>query len=331
MKKTFCKFGFSFLLLASAFLVEFPVQSTFAQAQEKLTNQDVVKMVKAGLSAEIISAAIKSAKTEFDTSTMALKELKKHGVPDSVILTMLEQKPTASNKTQETQPLFEFPNQQGLEQGKNPSSQTPAAGQLAGLKPKKPGVPRIGIVTTYSTVPPEQDDAVRAQLYEMLYGNRETSAVEAALLKEKLDRNIVSESKLTGCDYVLFLSLDSTIKPASQKGNGALKQAVRVGGEALGIANRSSDYYSETARITYRGYQIADSLQNSTALLDSITKATDKKDKVGIKFRVIKVSDNGAIISETTKERTAQKKQEPILQNLLIEIGNQVLNSIPNP
>lgn len=338
MKKTIYSFGFSCLLLVSMFGFVPLTQSISAQTQGKLTNKDVIKLVKAGLSAEIISATIKSSKTEFDTSMTALQMLKKEGVPDAVILAMLDQRPKESGKTEATQTHSAFPNQQVSEQGKNLNPQSPVTNNepnknqspdAGNLRPKRPGVPRIGIVTTMLTVPPEQDDAVRAQIYEMLYGNRETSAAEAVLLKEKLDRNIATEAKMTGCDYVLLMSLESTIKPASQKSGGLFTRAVQIGGAALGLAGRNMGY-GYAAGITYRGYQIADYLQSSNTLLDMITEATEKKDKVGINFRLTKLSNNETVIPQTLKERIAQKKKEVILQNLLIEVGNQILNSVPN-
>ncbi len=54
-----------------------------------LTNKDVSDMVKAGLTADIIVAKIKSSATSFDTSPAALAELKTATVPDAVILAMV--------------------------------------------------------------------------------------------------------------------------------------------------------------------------------------------------------------------------------------------------
>ena len=59
-------------------------------AQQPLTNADVVSLVKSGLSAEIITAKIKQTSGIFDTSPTKLKELKTAGVPESVILAMIE-------------------------------------------------------------------------------------------------------------------------------------------------------------------------------------------------------------------------------------------------
>lgn len=47
-------------------------------------------LLKSGLSPEIVVAKIKSSKTNFDTSTTALQELKAAGVPDSVVLAMIQ-------------------------------------------------------------------------------------------------------------------------------------------------------------------------------------------------------------------------------------------------
>jgi len=69
--------------------------SLVAQAQQPLTNQDVINLVKAGLSAEIITAKIKQSGGAFDTSPSALKQLKDAGVSESVIIAMIETQPSS--------------------------------------------------------------------------------------------------------------------------------------------------------------------------------------------------------------------------------------------
>jgi len=53
-------------------------------------NELLVGMVKAGLGAEIVIAKIKATSCSFDTDPAALKTLKDAGVPDSVILAMVQ-------------------------------------------------------------------------------------------------------------------------------------------------------------------------------------------------------------------------------------------------
>lgn len=55
-----------------------------------LNNNDVIEMVKSGLSAEIIVAKIKASVSKFDTSPAALQQLKASGVSDDVILAMVQ-------------------------------------------------------------------------------------------------------------------------------------------------------------------------------------------------------------------------------------------------
>lgn len=59
-------------------------------ATPALTNKDVLDLMKAGLTADIIVAKIKSSETNFDTSPTALAELKAANVPDAVILAMVK-------------------------------------------------------------------------------------------------------------------------------------------------------------------------------------------------------------------------------------------------
>ena len=58
--------------------------------QIALTNKDVLEMVRAGLVPEIIVAKIKATTCAFDTSPTVLKELKEAGVPDTVIVAMVQ-------------------------------------------------------------------------------------------------------------------------------------------------------------------------------------------------------------------------------------------------
>lgn len=59
-------------------------------ADQVLTNKDVLDMMKAGLTADVIVAKIKSSPTNFDTSPTALAELKAANVPDNVMLAMVK-------------------------------------------------------------------------------------------------------------------------------------------------------------------------------------------------------------------------------------------------
>jgi hypothetical protein len=58
--------------------------------QVALSNNNIVGMVKAGIGSEIIVAKIKSSSCAFDTSPAALKQLKDDGVPDNVVLAMVQ-------------------------------------------------------------------------------------------------------------------------------------------------------------------------------------------------------------------------------------------------
>jgi hypothetical protein len=65
-------------------------QTQSPQADAKLTNKDVLDMVKAGLAPAVVVAKIKGSASGFDTSPAALQELKAAGVPDEVMLVMVQ-------------------------------------------------------------------------------------------------------------------------------------------------------------------------------------------------------------------------------------------------
>jgi hypothetical protein len=61
----------------------------WAQEKKALTNEDVVKMVKAGLPESTIALAIQQSEPRFDTSASGLVGLKERGVPPSVMEAMI--------------------------------------------------------------------------------------------------------------------------------------------------------------------------------------------------------------------------------------------------
>jgi len=85
-----------------------------AQKHEVLTNQSIIKMVKAGLPADLIIAKIHESEANFDLSTDGLIALAQAGVPDEVIRAMRAKQsgspitpapPTRSNSAPEASPL----------------------------------------------------------------------------------------------------------------------------------------------------------------------------------------------------------------------------------
>ena len=80
------------LLAGSLLAQELPVKT----GPVSISNKDVLEMLKAGLTPEIVIAKIESSKCDFDTSPASLKDLKTANVPDAVILAMVR----ASPKTQ---------------------------------------------------------------------------------------------------------------------------------------------------------------------------------------------------------------------------------------
>ena len=72
-----------FAIVASCSLVS-------AQDSSALTNEDVIKLVKAGLPSAVILAKISSSRTDFDTSVDALLALSTQGIPPDVLTAMAE-------------------------------------------------------------------------------------------------------------------------------------------------------------------------------------------------------------------------------------------------
>ena len=87
-----------------AVIIAFVMAMPLCAAAATMGNEDVIKLVKAGVSETLILSSIDSSETQFDTSADALIKLKQAGVSDMIIQRMLTKKtglavqPVASDK-----------------------------------------------------------------------------------------------------------------------------------------------------------------------------------------------------------------------------------------
>lgn len=79
----------AYVMATLAFLGMLALAGGPSIAQDVLTNDGVVKMVKAGLPESVIIQKIRTSERKFDTSTDALIKLKGAGVPDKIIEAMM--------------------------------------------------------------------------------------------------------------------------------------------------------------------------------------------------------------------------------------------------
>jgi hypothetical protein len=114
-------------LLVVAFIAVFP-----AQAQQGMTNTDIIKMQSAGLSESITLSSVNTQPAAYDTSTNGLLALKKAGVADAVVAAMISRNAAMKGGV-------------GNPSGTNLPSAAPAG--------PPPGVDEVGSITRTRTKP----------------------------------------------------------------------------------------------------------------------------------------------------------------------------------
>jgi hypothetical protein len=103
------------------------------QSSDELTNDDILHLVKGGLSSDIVVAKIQRSECRFNTSPSALIQLKSAGVSDGIILAMVKCPTTAKLKKEEAPP---FPAQEKIIDAKTAGG---AAGGLPREEASHPG------------------------------------------------------------------------------------------------------------------------------------------------------------------------------------------------
>ena len=74
----------------STLLITIMMLAPQGQGEKILTNDDVLELLDAGLSAELIVTIIETSRSEYDTDLTTILELKKREVPDKVLQAMVK-------------------------------------------------------------------------------------------------------------------------------------------------------------------------------------------------------------------------------------------------
>src|SRR5215216_1578755 len=79
------------LIIAALCLLAIQTQAQELPAvkPQRLSNKDVVMMVKAGISSDVVIAKMRTSDCDFDTGPQALAGLRRDGVPDDVLKEMV--------------------------------------------------------------------------------------------------------------------------------------------------------------------------------------------------------------------------------------------------
>ena len=94
MKKSFTAAIGLLLALPAVVVLQPAACAAQVRAAAPLKNQDVLDMLKAGFSPEIVAAKIRKSPNSFDTSLDGLRQLKSDNVPDVVVLAMVDTAPS---------------------------------------------------------------------------------------------------------------------------------------------------------------------------------------------------------------------------------------------
>jgi hypothetical protein len=105
-----------------AFALAFPVPFLAQSARDNtLTNDDISRMLKAGIPENIIVRDIQTSRTDFSTSPEALIELRKQGASEGILGAVLDSRPDTSNPRRAPLPSQQVPAQSATRPHQLPS------------------------------------------------------------------------------------------------------------------------------------------------------------------------------------------------------------------
>lgn len=288
-------YRFTLLAIAQLSIIVAPAAGqVMVTAQGVLFNSDIIALIqqsktkRSTASLRAIEEKIDSLPNDFDTTPRGIQRLKAARVPQRIIDRMKRRTP---------------PNPAGY---------------------KEPDKIRIGVVTGTSLAPVEHNQTMLAQIYQQWYGNRPTSSTEVILLKESIDLNIFTEADRTKCDYVLIVGLEGEFKSPEEKQRSRFRQLLAAAMGGLDVVKEGLDPESKAYAWVERSYKMADTASTSEPLLELLASVTKKGDKMALRYRYADVRTRQFIVPDTVLEAKAKNNKEPLLRNLLVNLGNKL-------
>lgn len=205
-----------------------------------VTNKDVLDMLRAGLSSAVVVAKIKNSVCSFDTSPASLKELKGAGVPDEVILAMVESVKASTEPTDTKLALTGMLSPEVLAERAKRDTDCP------GCK---------GIILFY--VDPESSKTQR--WWRTNNQEKWLQDEHKRGIKEKIKPGFWFTMYEANADYIIFWSQAQGYRPYTYVVPHTQTETAQVSGSYNSYGSRGSDWgtYSGTVRVNKTYYQNA--------------------------------------------------------------------------
>lgn len=193
---------FTLLLAVSVAAPRLGVSQSVDASETFVTNEDIIQMLKAGLSPEIVTAKIRNSGCVCDTSPKALADLKNANVPDSVVLAMVSAPPPPTRAPISSEEV---------------AHRTEIARDKEAAKSKCPTCPRVLISNYNPTNKSITDDWLSKNQLEYIRERSAKITKEKALFhflytkyRENADYVIVWSSAVGTRAYTIYVPVTST-------------------------------------------------------------------------------------------------------------------------
>ena len=187
------------------------------------------------------------------------------------------------------------------------------------LPPKQPGVVRIGVIRPLSLIGPEATFDTSAATRDLFVSFLGGPLAEVVPIDSRVQIQVVAESKLKECDYVIYSAI------ARNRGTNSVSKIIGTAAPVMGLLP-AAGALTGTAKDLGSTVSQADRLLKAATDLSGQIKS---KDEVVFEYKLV-VTGSTAPMTQKLFKAKAESDGDSVISTLLADAANSILETIVN-
>lgn len=215
---------------------------------------------------------------------------------------------------QQTQPAQQSPPVQPSQ----PAQPSPAQiYQPQQLPPKQPGVVRIGVIRPLSLIGPEATFDTSGATRDLFISFLGGPLAEVVPIDSRVQIQVVAESKLKDCDYVIYSAI------ARNRGTNSVSKVIGTAAPVVGLLPAAG-------AVTGTGKQLSSTVSQADRVLKAATDLSGQiksKDEVVFEYKLVVTGGTTPMLQKLFKAK-AESDGDSVISTLLADAANSILEAV---
>lgn len=185
------------------------------------------------------------------------------------------------------------------------------------LPPKQPGVVRIGVIRPLSLIGPEATFDTSAATRDLFISFLGGPLAEVVPIDSRVQIQVVAESKLKDCDYVIYSAI------ARNRGTSSVSKVIGTAAPVVGLLPAAG-------AVTGTGKQLTSTVSQADRVLKAATDLSGQiksKDEVVFEYKLVVTGSTTPMLQKLFKAK-AESDGDSVISTLLSDAATSVLEAV---